>query len=277
AESAELAPLPIHPDERSVHGPRQVSHAVSDRRDRQSVVLGPVADLLEHGSGLPDNLQASGIETPREEGVVTREQKVAGIGEDGGGVRMEESADVFRIERGEHDGGLLRIEVARHEHEMPPVRKESRMEVGDVPLPRVERRDRLRRASRRGNGDDGSAELLREENRALTTPRAGERRPALADRLGGAALRADALESPFREERNLTAVGRPEHAARVLGAGQPPHPEAVERPDRDRGSSSLVLDQKQNAPCIWRESDLYEEALAGRSHDREARQILGRR
>src|ERR1017187_4027750 len=187
---------------------------------------------------------------------------------------MEESADVFRIERGEHDGGLLRIEVARHEHEMPPVRKESRMDMGGVPPHRVERRDRLRRASRCGNGDDGGTELFREENRALATPRAGESTPAFADRLGGAALKADALELPFRKERNLTAVGRPEHAARLLGTGQPPHPEAVERPDRDRGSSSLVLDQKQNAPCIWRESDLYEAALAGGSRYREGRKTL---
>ena len=53
AEHAELAPLPIHPDEPSPHAPRQVHHAVSGGRERQEVVFGPVADVARTRERVP--------------------------------------------------------------------------------------------------------------------------------------------------------------------------------------------------------------------------------
>src|SRR5438552_8621769 len=136
------------------------------------------------------------------------------------------------------------------------------MSVEELATRLVERLNRLRRAAGSGDGDEGIAELLREQDRALTAPGAGKRAAALADRLDGPALRPDAPQLPFRVEGDLPAVRRPERAARVFGARQPSHLEAVERAHPDRISSSLVLELEQDAPCVRRQRGRSEEDLA---------------
>src|SRR5437762_1540524 len=90
------------------------------------------------------------------------------------------------------------------------------------------------------HAEQGAFETRREDDHAVAIPRASTRRRGVAEDLGWASRQCDLLELALGEEPQVSAIRRPERERRVVGAGDRPRVERIDRSNPEARRTTLI-------------------------------------